>query len=692
MSGLRRPTLVAGVKLVEQIFQGQPGYVVKRPDTGAYVRFRPTEAQVMQCFTGERTINQVVSLLATQGVPVGASTIDAFATRLAELGIVERTLTERSTAQLERLRLERRERRRKPLFRGELLRMRFSLGDPDALLTRTMPWVRWCFTPAFVWGSVVVFILYAALLIARWPELQASFTQLTTPANWTLATGLFFWGSFILVGVVHEFGHAYACKGFNGGVNEMGFMIMYFQPAFYCNVNDAWTFPRLSDRLWVTAAGAWVELLFGAAAAFTWAVAAPGTVLSDVSLMITVLAGGMALLSNVNPLLPYDGYFALTDWLEIPNLRQRAIAYFNWYVSAHILRRPSEEPAASEREQRVFMWYGGLATLYTFVVYFVVLRFVIGWTARTFGVPAAAVLTGTFVVWQRHRLIAWWGALREGWRDFVRAKVQPRLRALPAPLRGGRGLSLLALLLLLLPWPRNVDGFWNARPLGYTVVTAPIDGVVTAVNITGGAPVLAGTPLVQLRNGEVSRAVTLAALDRDSLQLRTTEAAALRTSMFAPSQAAGVAASVRLVAEEARQRGLTVRATGDGNVLTERPSLLVGKAVRAGTPLLHIGRLDSLELRLHFRGAGATAITQGQRARLLLDTDLASPRTATLQHVSLLSSPDHPGETAALLWIPADSAWRAGTTGRVRVRLGWSTVGGALLWTVRSRVRADLFL
>jgi putative peptide zinc metalloprotease protein len=36
----------------------------------------------------------------------------------------------------------------------------------------------------------------------------------------------------------------------------MGFMLLFFMPALYCNVSDAWLFPERSKRLWVTFAGA----------------------------------------------------------------------------------------------------------------------------------------------------------------------------------------------------------------------------------------------------------------------------------------------------------------------------------------------------------------------------------------------------------------------------------------------------
>src|SRR5690349_5752229 len=81
----------------------------------------------------------------------------SFARKLASIGLLERTLVERTTLELERIRAERRKRRRPALFRGELLRMRWSLGDPDALFTRVMPAIRWMFTRSFIAVSVALF-------------------------------------------------------------------------------------------------------------------------------------------------------------------------------------------------------------------------------------------------------------------------------------------------------------------------------------------------------------------------------------------------------------------------------------------------------------------------------------------------------------------------------------------------------
>ena len=70
--------------------------------------------------------------------------------------------------------------------------------------------------------------------------------------------------------MIHELGHGYTCKYFGGQVHEIGAMLLYFEPAFFCNVNDAWTFPELRARLWVTAAGSWIQLVVASLAAIVW--------------------------------------------------------------------------------------------------------------------------------------------------------------------------------------------------------------------------------------------------------------------------------------------------------------------------------------------------------------------------------------------------------------------------------------
>ena len=149
-------------------------------------------------------------------------------------------------------------------------------------------------------------------------------------------------------------GHGYACKHFGGGVHELGFMLVYFQPAFYCNVYDAWSFTARRSRFWVTAAGAWIQLVITSLAAIVWWARGTGHASRRVAVAAMLVGGASALLTNANPLLPLDGYFAFTDWIEIPNLRLRARAHFAWWLRRTLLRLEMPEPPATRaRASRV---------------------------------------------------------------------------------------------------------------------------------------------------------------------------------------------------------------------------------------------------------------------------------------------------------------------------------------------------
>src|SRR5262245_40564376 len=131
---MRSPALRAGVDLIEQNYRGEQSFVAKDPETHKYFRFRPAEAAVIRTFDGSRSIEEIAFALGQSGLSLSTGAIEAFARTLSKLGLLEQTVVERSSHQLERLRAERR--RRRSLFRGEWLRMRWSIGDADGFFSR----------------------------------------------------------------------------------------------------------------------------------------------------------------------------------------------------------------------------------------------------------------------------------------------------------------------------------------------------------------------------------------------------------------------------------------------------------------------------------------------------------------------------------------------------------------------------
>src|SRR6266478_3039357 len=247
-----------------------------------------------------------MSTVVTQELPEPGM-VEGFVGSLRRLGLLEA-----DDAALERPAAPRRHTRGGPLY------LRFSAFDPDRLLDRLVDKVAFCFTPAFLVFSAAVIVLGFGIAVAEWGDITRDLRRL-----WRVEMLLVAWLITFMVSAAHEFAHGFTCKRFGGHVHEMGFLLIYFQPAFYCNVSDAWLIAEKSKRLWVTISGPYLEIFLWALAVIIWRVTEPGTWPSAVALVV-VAASAFRLFINLNPLIKLDGYYLLSDTLGIHNLRARA--------------------------------------------------------------------------------------------------------------------------------------------------------------------------------------------------------------------------------------------------------------------------------------------------------------------------------------------------------------------------------
>jgi putative peptide zinc metalloprotease protein len=683
-----RPRLRPDLILVEQTYRGEQSFIVKDPTTRKYFRFRPVEIAVMQSLDGIRTPAEAAAELLQQGIKVTGAAVSRFAEKLKAMGLCERTLRESSVLLMERLRAQRRKRLRPGLFQGDIFRLRWSVGDPDRLMDRTMPYLRFLFTRGFLIASAVLFAAYLVILGLKWSEFASAMATIYL-LKASLADYVLLWIVTMVIVAVHELAHGYTCKHFGGKVHEIGAMLFYFELAFFCNVNDAWTFPERKARLWVTAAGSWAEMVLAGIAAIIWWAAAPGTAAYDVAFAFVMMGGLAAVLVNLNPLIPLDGYYALSDWLEVPNLRQRAFGHLSWILRTRLLGQDLPMPPADEREQRIFLLYGVLAVAYTGMILLVSAAIAYGWVSRVLGSVgiAAMLLVAWLVTRQMRRNLR--RALGDAWRE-LRARWMHGSRG--QRLRTAGGAALLVILLAgFIPWPISADGSFVVAPGAIWTAIAPDSGLVYQVSVAEGSRVHPGDPLVLVRDLERER--ELAALGRavDSLAIREAEARA----RGAQGEAARLSAEAR--AERARLAGLreqvrllAVRSPGEGIVASQRPDTLVGRMVSLGDTLLTIVGVRGTEARLALTGVGASLARRGQRARLVAHADPRLRVEAPVSSMAEAASPD--GTLESRVRLPPDIRLRPGMTGQARVLVRRATVWEALWWGLRSRIRPDLLL
>jgi putative peptide zinc metalloprotease protein len=614
--------------------------------------------------------------------------VGRFAEKLKGMGLCERTLRESSVLLMERLRAQRRSRLSTGPFKGNILRFRWSFGDPDKLLDRTIPYLRFCFTRGFVLASLALFVAQFVILAAKWPEFVRAITDiyLLRASVWDY---VLFWMIGNLIIAAHELGHAYACKRYGGEVHEIGVMMLYFEMAFFCNVNDAWTFPDRKARLWVTAAGSWVQMALGSVCAIVWYLAEPDTLVADVALAGFLVGGITAVVINLNPLIPLDGYYALCDWLEVPNLRKRAFDHLSWTIRARWLGLDLPMPPADEREQRIFLLYATLAAAYTGSIFLVICTVAYGELSRAFGAMGVALLVVAVWISTRRTRLRLRDAAADAWREIG---ARPRLRA--GLRRAGYGIGAGAAVIALggfVPWPITATGPFVVASGSSGVLVAPDSGVVFEVLVREGGSVRAGAPLAVIRNLELERSVAAAGRAVDSLRLREAQARARGREGEATRLAAEARAEVaRLSGLRDRVRSLTLRAPEDGIVESPRPDTLFGRSVSLGDTLLRLARSNQVEARIALAGAGAALAREGQRAKLIAHADPGVRVEASLASVAASASPD--GMVESRVRLVGTEALRPGMTGEARITLLESNVWGALWWAIRSRIRTDLLL
>ena len=346
------PKLRSDLTVSQQQTADETCMVVKDPVSGNFFRFRNAEQFIAQQLDGETPLEVIRQRTEAQfGATLPGDIIQAFITTLDRAGLLESADTGRGRRAPKRGRLQ-----------GSLLLLRFRLFDPDRLFDRLIPKVAFCFTPRFVVLSAVLILLAVVTAVANWSDVTADLSRLYRLSAIPALVAVVF----LVIGA-HEFAHGLTCKRFGGEVHEIGFLLIYFQPALYCNVSDAWLFPEKAKRLWVGFAGPYFELFLWALAVLTWRLTAQETWINYVALIV-MTTSGIKTLFNFSPLIKLDGYYLLSDYLNIPNLRKRSFRYIGDWIKK--LSGWSADPpeAANPRERRIYLTYGLAATIVSFVL------------------------------------------------------------------------------------------------------------------------------------------------------------------------------------------------------------------------------------------------------------------------------------------------------------------------------------
>ncbi|TVP98450.1 MAG: hemolysin D [Planctomycetaceae bacterium] len=367
----KRPDLTAS----RHHYQGTGYWVVKEPVGLQYYRFHDEEYFILGLLDGHVSLQQIKDGFEQRFAPqkITFGDLQQFVGMLHRSGLVISSAPGQGKALRERGRTK----KRKEVIGKftNLFAIRFRGIDPEKVLNGILPWFGWLFTvPALICFSL--FFLSAVLLLGS--QYETVYARLPTFQQFFAADRwLYLAATMAVVKVLHEFGHGLSCKKFGGECHEIGFMLLVFTPCLYCNVSDSWMLPNKWKRVWIGAAGIYVELILASFAAYIWYFSEPG-LLNDLCLNMMFLNLVSTILVNGNPLLRFDGYYILMDAVEIPNLRQKATEVLKrWFQKTCLGMELQEDPFLPRRNQALFALYTVASVIYRWVVVFSICWFLI---------------------------------------------------------------------------------------------------------------------------------------------------------------------------------------------------------------------------------------------------------------------------------------------------------------------------
>ena len=602
-----RPRLSAQVRFHRHVYRGELWYVIQNPTTGRVHRLTPTAHALVTAMDGERTTQEIWDAALTElgdDAPTQEETL--WVMGLLYVADVLRCDVPPDTAELFRRAQERDEKERRSKLNP--ISFRVPLLDPDAFLTRWEPWVAPCFSRGGVVLWCVVVAAAGLLALKHAPELAAGARSLLEPQSLVAL-----WFAYPLVKGLHELGHAFGVKRWGGEVHEIGILFLVFMPVPYVDASASSVFAGKRRRMAVAGAGIGVELFLAAIATLTWLAVEPGWV-RHIAYAVMLVGGVSTLLFNGNPLLRFDGYYVLADWLEVPNLGSKASQYLG-AISKRLLLglRQVQLPDTAPGEVPWLLGYAVAAYLYRTLVLIGIALYL----ASDFFIVGVLLAAATLMI----RIV--FPLLRQ--LSFILTDPtvgERRWRALV----GSLGLlAVVGTLVVTVPIPlrtRAEGVIWLPEQ---SRVRAGADGFVEAVLVVPQARVEAGQPLIQTRDPSIeARVLTLSA--------RVHERRLRLLALDPHDRVASDGARARLEDAEAelmraRERAgdVLMRSPTDGVFVVADGVDLIGRYVRQGEVVAYVVDLATATARVVVRQEDAAVLRERTSAAWVrLDHDLGT--------------------------------------------------------------------
>lgn len=571
-----RLKLRAGLDFELQEHGGAPCYVIFDETSSNYFQIGVPEYAFLSVLDGNTTLQQAIQETSTRlgddaltirdAVRIGHWLLESgLANAVDDSGSMLSNITrvlEKNSAQA----------RQKITSQLNPLFMRLPLGSPQAFIQPLAAMFGWVCSIGFfaIWAAIVVF---AMVRVFQQPQdLAASAQGLFSATGWI-------WMVATLIGLkaVHEIGHGLFCHHFGGSVKETGIVFILFIPMPYVDVTSCWSFDSKWKRIAVSGAGMYVEIFLAAVAAIVWSFSHDPII--KFHLFNVMLLGSLTtVLFNANFLMRFDGYYILSDLVEIPNLYQKGQQFVNGLGRRFVWGMKAAGDSETIPRSVIIRAYGIAAFVWRV---FICVTLTILATALLYGFGLALAMVGVTM---------WLGT--PAWRFLSQCRD---------PANGSRPnfkwistvtiptVSLAALAMFLLPWPVQVSAPALVEYATPSIVRADAAGFVKAVHVESGQSVADGELLVELENRELELRLRESELERERSIVRSRSLHQNREIAAYQAENASRRAIEEQITELQQQlSSLRLVATSAGVVIGDSLETLPGQRVASGGELMRV--------------------------------------------------------------------------------------------------------
>ncbi|HBJ38305.1 MAG TPA: hypothetical protein DDZ51_26845, partial [Planctomycetaceae bacterium] len=564
-----RASIRPNLDVSRHIFSGKPTYLLRDPVTAQTHRFSVEDYQLLIAIDQSRTLKESLALLIQKQrlTEDQAENFYKFVVHLHQLGLLSLPLGD-GTALYKRYKTRHDASKKASLVK--LLFMKLPLAKPDKWLGRTLQFACPLFTKQAFIIWLIAMVASGIVLIANWREFISPLGTMLALSNVPML-----WFLLVTLKAFHELGHAYACKRFGGSVPEMGVILMMGTPCAYVDASTSWSFPNRWHRMFVAMAGMYFESIAAMVALAIWLMTDTGHIHSAAQYAI-VLSTVITVGFNANPLMRYDGYFILSDVLNIPNLHRDAKTATTGMIKSILFGIPLPETSDSRLRQTAMSAFGLMCMLYQVTVMLGIATLILLATP-VIGPIAAALVSGV-------------PAMR-----FITKNIDFIFRSQElAPVRGRAIIvsgSLFAVVLgffLLIPIPGRIQVKGVVHRLDEHSIRAGVDGFLVSQLACEGAPISCAQTLFRLDNQElitrraelVSQAQQLNLQVQNEIANSSLKAEQLRIQLNSANE------ELADLDTKISQLDVVAHATGELALLPSIPQ--VGKFIRKGE---HLGQL-----------------------------------------------------------------------------------------------------